>query len=100
MSLLVPDDPGTRWTQTAAPAIAVPASYPLDHEVLVEIINCGTSRYNARPRDPNRKYSGVQVFATCRSQTALFIKNINPVPYPLDYNFLLGVTISELPDEL
>jgi hypothetical protein len=33
-----PDDPGTRWTRTADLGIAGLVTYPLDHEVLVDII--------------------------------------------------------------
>jgi hypothetical protein len=38
MSLLLLADPGTRWTRNAESWVAEPSPFPLDHEVLVEII--------------------------------------------------------------
>jgi hypothetical protein len=38
MSLLLPEDPGSRWTRTVEPGVAWPSSYTQDHQVPVEII--------------------------------------------------------------
>jgi hypothetical protein len=38
MLLLLSDDPGTQWTRIATPWITEPVFYPLDHEVLVEVL--------------------------------------------------------------
>ena len=78
LPLLLPADPGTRWTRAAEPWVAGPLSY-----LPVELLCHGILTEN--------------YLASGRSRTAEVVVT-RPSPYPLDHEGLVEKTILELPD--
>jgi hypothetical protein len=94
-------DPESGWTRTAEPWITGPASYPLHHQVLIEItiLDLPDKLRGQSSWAENFLFSKSFLLAGLELEL-LIIKFASPVPYPLDHEVLVEINNFEHPDEM